>query len=180
MTGLLSRMNSLGPTGKAAAKLAQHMSRALSAPGSPIAGGGSSQLARFNSMLSAASATSSAAPSAATSPRAGAAASSRPLSRFASQVLPGGIRVGGAAVATHSGDTSGGRPAPDEASAGGSPTAAATAGDAAAGAGAELDAAAWARHYQQSQQVRMMLWGMPLVGWGGWRVKQQRGQPAPP
>ncbi|KAL4440500.1 hypothetical protein ABPG75_003513 [Micractinium tetrahymenae] len=91
MTGLLSRMSSVGPAGKAAHKLVQHMSRALSAsqPGSPSAAaagpgvGSRGQLARFNSLLSAASAASSAANSAAASPRQGPPLTARQLSRFA-------------------------------------------------------------------------------------------------
>lgn len=99
MTGLLSRMDSVGPAGKAAHKLAQHMSRALSAsqPSSPSAagaGGGSrGQLARFNSLLSAASTATSAATSAATSPRPCPPLTARQLSRFA------GASFGGRAAA---------------------------------------------------------------------------------
>ncbi|KAI7838596.1 hypothetical protein COHA_007604 [Chlorella ohadii] len=168
MTGLLSRMNSLGPTGKAAHKLAQHLTRALSAsrPGSPTAaagGGGSGQFARFNSLLSAASGASSAA----ASPRAAHAGRAPQLSRLGSQAaLPNGRS---AALSRQQSGAAG------LASAAGSPTAAtaaATAGgglsrqgslasvlQAAAGeqqAGStgalEPDAAAWARHFQQSQQ----------------------------
>ena len=175
MTGLLSRMNSLGPTGKAAHKLAQHLTRALSAsrPGSPTAaagGGGSGQFARFNSLLSAASGASSAA----ASPRAAHAGRAPQLSRLGSQAaLPNGRS---AALSRQQSGAAG------LASAAGSPTAAtaaATAGgglsrqgslasvlQAAAGeqqAGStgalEPDAAAWARHFQQSQQVG---------GWCGW------------
>lgn len=167
MTGLLSRMNSLGPTGKAAHKLAQHLTRALSAsrPTSPTAaaagGAGSGQFARFNSLLSAASGASSAAGS----PRAGSAAAPAPFGR-------GPVRSRFGSQAALSRQPSGaGLP-----SAAGSPTAAATAAATAGGglsrqgslasvlqaaaveqadgaATGELDAAAWARHFQQSQQA---------------------------
>lgn len=201
MSGLLSRMNSLGPTGKAAARLAQHMSRAaLSASGtsSPTgagAGASAGQLGRFSSLLSAVSAASSAAPSGTNTPRGGAAGASRPLSRFASQNLQGG---GPAAAAASSRRQAG------EASAGGSPSAAATAGDgmsrqtsltsvllaqaaaevggaasgsgAAAGAGPELDAAAWIAHLQQSQQARGRGFGCFCVWRGRMRAPEPRGR----
>lgn len=177
MTGLLSRMNSLGPTGKAAHQLAQHLTRALSAsrPTSPTAaaaGGGGGQFARFNSLLSAASGASSAAGS----PRAGAAAGgplhfgrAPQLSRLGSQAaLPSGRSAALSRQQSEAGWPASGAGSPTAAA-----TAAATAGgglsrqgslssvlQAAAteqqdgsGGAAELDAAAWARHFQQSQQV---------------------------
>ena len=160
MTGLLSRMNSLGPTGKAAHKLAQQMSRALgagagSAPGSPsAAGGGGSQLARFNSLLAAAG-SASAANSAANTPQAG--ADRPPLSRFASRAsgLAAAAAVSAATSPTAAGATAGSA----QLSAQPSFTtallaqAAAEAG-ASSAAAAQLDAAAWVQHFQQSQQVR--------------------------
>ena len=157
MTGLLSRMSSLGPTGKAAHKLAQQMSRALgagagSAPGSPSAAGGGSQLARFNSLLSAAG-SASAAHSAVNTPRAG--ADRPPLSRFASR----GSGLAAAAVSAATSPTAAGATA-GSAQLSAQPSfttallaqAAAEAG--AASASAQLDAAAWMQHFQQAQQVR--------------------------
>lgn len=149
MTGLLSRMNSLGPAGKAAHKLAQHMSRALSgsAPSSPSAaaaaasgGGGGGQLSRFNSLL-AGSAAGSRPHSAANTPRgtaaapaaaaaagsqvAAAAAGGKPpqLSRFAWE-RPAGVSGPFAGIADGAGSSS--RAAQQHASGASSPTAAAT------------------------------------------------------
>ena len=179
MTGLLSRMNSLGPTGKAAHKLAQHLTRALSAsrPSSPTsaAGVGSGQFARFNSLLSAASGASSAA----TSPRSVHFGRAPQPSRLGSQAALQGSRS--AALSRQQSEVGG------LASDAGSPTAAATAAATAGGAlsrqaslssvlhavaaeqqagvagAAEPDAAAWAQHFQQSQQVGVEGAGS---GWG--------------
>lgn len=196
MTGLLSRMDSVGPAGKAAHKLAQQMSRALSAsqPGSPAAAvaGSRGQLARFNSLLSAASAASSAANSAATSPRQGPPLTARQLSRFAgaSSSARGGPAPPAAAATSAAAEAAGGangapahaKQRPENSAGDASPTAATVgggqlsrmtsfgsvllgqaaaesgsvtgpqgAGRAAAAGG--LDAAAWARSFQQSQQV---------------------------
>lgn len=186
MTGLLSRMNSLGPTGKAAHKLAQHLTRTLSAsrPSSPTsaaaaAGGGSGQFARFNSLLSAASGASSAA----TSPRSVHFGRAPQPSRLGSQAALQGSRSG--ALSRQQSGVGG------LASGASSPTAAATAAATAGGrlsrqgslssvlqaaaaeqqagvaGAAELDAAAWARHFQQSQQVGVEGAGS---GWGAERV----------
>jgi hypothetical protein len=160
MTGLLSRMNSLGPTGKAAHKLAQQMSRALgagagSAPGSPLAaGGGGSQLARFNSLLSAAGSVS-AANSAANTPRA-AGADRPPLSRFASRGLAlaaAAAAVSAATSPTAAGATAGSAQLSAQPSFITALSAQAAAEAGASSAAAQLDAAAWVQHFQQSQQV---------------------------
>ncbi|PSC71851.1 phosphatase 2C 22 [Micractinium conductrix] len=179
MMGLLSRMNSVGPAGKAAHKLAQQLSRALGAsqPGSPSAAatarGGSSQLARFNSLLSTASAASSAAPSANTSPRRDGAATARQPSRFAAEKGQEAAAAGAVAAAEVAASEQQQQKQPGPSAATSPTSAAATAGGpglshhtsltsvllaqaaaeaGAGGAGAALDAAAWARHFQQSLQ----------------------------